>query len=84
MSHELDHEKFIEFKAEVKSDVKYIRVDINSLQIMVGELTRKIHNQCTEIAVLKTKVAMYAAASGAIVSLIVSIAIMVLNALIKG
>jgi len=55
-----DHDKFVEFKAEIKTDLKYLRVDTNKMQESISALTRKVNTQCTEIAVLKAKVAIYA------------------------
>jgi len=80
MSNGAEHDKLIEFKAEVKSDVKYLRVDINKLTDAIISLTKKVNNQCTEIAVLKTKVAIYAGGIATIISIVAAI----LSALLKG
>ena len=75
-----DHDKNVAFKAEVKLDLKYIREGINENKTGIAEITKKVNKQCTEIAVLKTKVVIYAGIATAIVSLAVSIMV----SLIKG
>lgn len=75
-----DKEKFIEFKAEVKLDLKYLREGSNKLEGLIQDLTKKVNKQCTEIAVLKTKVVIYAGLISGAVGIVVTFAV----ALLKG
>lgn len=68
-----DHDKNVAFKAEVKLDLKYMREGINENKMGIAELTKKGNKQCTEIAVLKTKIVIYAGIATAIVSFAVSL-----------
>jgi len=69
----------IEFKAEVKLDLKYIREKQNTLVIKLDELNKKIAQHCMEIAILKVKAAIYAGIVGAIAGMGVTIAATILK-----
>ena len=68
-----DHDKNVAFKAEVKLDLKYIREGMNENKASLAELFKKVNKQCTEIAILKTKVIIYAGIATAIISFAVSV-----------
>ena len=81
-----DKEKFIEFKAEVKLDLKYLREGsakmeegikelTKKLEDLIQNLTKKVNKQCTEIAVLKTKVVIYAGLISGAVGIVVTFAV---------
>lgn len=75
-----EKEKFIEFKAEVKLDLKYLREGNAKLEEALKEIGKKVNSQCTEIAVLKTKVVIYAGLISGAVGIAVTFAV----ALLKG
>jgi hypothetical protein len=75
-----ERDESIAFKAEMKLDLKYIRGFLAEQKKTTAELTKKVNKQCTEIAVLKTKVAIYAGLIGGATGLIATI----VTALIKG
>jgi hypothetical protein len=84
MSNGTDKEKLIEFKAEVKLDLKYIRKAAEEIKKKQEEQSKKINSQCTEIAIIKTKVAIYAAIASFIISPITAIIVALIISAIKG
>jgi hypothetical protein len=70
-----DHDSLIKFKAEVKLDIQYIRENYQELKKKTDDLDSKLKSICIELAVLKTKVAMYSIIGAFIVSTIVSIVV---------
>ncbi len=70
-----ERESLIQFKAEVKLDIKYIREACQELKKKNEDLDTKLKTICIELAVLKTKVAMYSIIGAFIISTIVSIVV---------
>lgn len=70
-----DHDSLIKFKAEVKLDIKYIRETCKELKGKQEDRDKKMKNICIDLAVLKTKIAMYSIIGAFIISTIVSIVI---------
>lgn len=70
-----DHDSLIKFKAEVKLDTKYIRENHKELKTKVEDLDKKLKTICIDLAVLKTKIAMYSIIGAFIVSAIVSLVV---------
>ncbi len=70
-----DHDSLIKFKAEVKLDIKYMRENSKELKKTISSIDKKLKDICIELAVLKTKVAMYSIIGAFIVSTIVSVVV---------
>jgi len=79
----IDVVSFIEWRAETKNELKWIRNEIGSVAKTQKEVAKNVAANKTSIDVLTAKVTLYAAAAGTICGLVVTISILVLQAILK-